>query len=249
MRELLLDGGREQPLVHADVDQPGLEAFVVERIHQLLVIHAPRILAQVLVGVVADGVALERVGLELLYGPVDLLQPAGLPRSEDGVRQHAARAGFLVDPGARRGLHLVGEEPVRRDIGRRAAETGDLGIAVEENLLDVVGELEVFQGLGFAHQRRVPAGLANRLAGAHEVLQARVIAQEVGMHVHDELLGERLGALVGHLRRGRFGATHRIERPIGVVHGDKGRRHPCRSREEGAPAHALLRAPVLRRIA
>ena len=60
------------------------------------------------------------------------------------------------------------------------------------------------------------------------------------MHVHDELFRERLGTLISHLRRGRFGAAHIIERPIGVVHRHKGRGHARRSLEEGTPAHALL---------
>ena len=60
------------------------------------------------------------------------------------------------------------------------------------------------------------------------------------MHIHDELFRERLGTLISHLRRGRFGAAHIIERPIGVVHGDKGRGHSRRSLEEGTPAHALM---------
>ena len=60
------------------------------------------------------------------------------------------------------------------------------------------------------------------------------------MHVHDELFRKRFGALIGHFWRGRFGAAHRIERPIGIIHGDKGRCHPCRGFEKGAPQHTVL---------
>src|SRR2546426_9852468 len=59
VRELLLDRGREQPLVDADVDEPRLERLLVERVDDLLVVEPPRVLADVLVGVVADRVALE----------------------------------------------------------------------------------------------------------------------------------------------------------------------------------------------
>src|SRR4029453_723206 len=79
VREFFSDRGREQSLMYTDIDQPGLEAFLVERIDHLLVIHAPRILAQLLMRVVTDSVALKRVGLELGDGAVDLLQPPGLP--------------------------------------------------------------------------------------------------------------------------------------------------------------------------
>src|SRR5262249_15181136 len=101
--------------------------------------------------VVADSIALKRVGLEFGDGAIDLLQPAGLARSEDGVGEHAARAGFLVDLGAGLYLHLVGEEPVLRHVRRRTTETGDLGITVEKDLLKIVRELEIVQGLRFPH--------------------------------------------------------------------------------------------------
>src|SRR5262245_46055807 len=83
VREFFSDRGREQSLVHADIDQPGLEASLVERVDYLLVIHAPGILTQLLMGIVTDGVALKRVRLKLGNGTVDLLQPARLPWSED----------------------------------------------------------------------------------------------------------------------------------------------------------------------
>src|SRR4029434_5568591 len=114
VREFFSNRGREQSLMYADVDQSSPEASLVERVDYLLVIHTPRILAQLLMGIVTDGVALERVWLKLGNGTVDLLQPAWLARGEDGVGEHAACAGFLVDLGTRLGLHLVGEEPVLR---------------------------------------------------------------------------------------------------------------------------------------
>jgi hypothetical protein len=47
-------------------------------------------------------------------------------------------------------------------------------------------------------------------------------------------------ALVGQLWCACFSAAHRIEPPIGVVHGDKGSSHACRRLEKGAPAHAVV---------
>ncbi|MNC85089.1 hypothetical protein D3C83_06660 [compost metagenome] len=60
------------------------------------------------------------------------------------------------------------------------------------------------------------------------------------MHVHDELLLQRLRALVGHLRRRRFRAAHRVERAVGVVHRDERRGHAGRALEERAAGDALL---------
>src|SRR5262245_14945705 len=105
MREFFSDRGWEQSLMHADIDQPCLKAFLVEGIDELLVIHAPWILTQLLMRVVTDGVALKRVGLEFGNGAINLLQPSGLPRGEDGVGEHAARAGFLIDLGTCLYLH------------------------------------------------------------------------------------------------------------------------------------------------
>ena len=114
VRELLLDRRREQSLVHAHLVVAGLEQLLVERIDELVVVHPPRVLAEVLVGVVADRIALERVGLEVTDGVVDLLHPPWIARREDGVAQQASRAGLTVHAGPRLGLHLVGEEPVLR---------------------------------------------------------------------------------------------------------------------------------------
>ena len=115
------------------------------------------------------------------------------------------RAGELVHLGARLGLHLVGEEPVARLLGGRARDQRDLGVAVEEDLLEVVLELQILEGLGLARERRVPARLAHRLARAHEALEARVVAQEMRVHVHDELVRQRLRALVRQLGRRGLG--------------------------------------------
>src|SRR4029450_287173 len=83
VRELLLDRRREQALVDAPLVVARLDELLVERIDELVVVHPPRVLAEVLVGVVADRVALERVRLGLLDSRVDLLHPPGVAGRED----------------------------------------------------------------------------------------------------------------------------------------------------------------------
>src|SRR3712207_7077448 len=53
---------------------PGLQQALVEGVENLLVVHAPGPLGHVLVGVVADRVALEAVGLQLLDRALHLIQ-------------------------------------------------------------------------------------------------------------------------------------------------------------------------------
>ncbi len=150
------------------------------------------------------------------------------------------RPGFLVDLGARVELHLIGKEPVARLLGRRTADASDFGVAVEKHFFKIVGELQVFDGLRFALQRGVPAGFADGFALAHKVGDARVVAQKMSMHVHDELIGQRLGALTRHLRDRRLGPARVIERAVGFVHGDKSRGHAGGGLEKSAAGHALF---------
>jgi hypothetical protein len=65
----------------------------------------------VLVGVVADGVALPRVGLEARVLLLDLLQPAVAAGREDGVREHArVPASLFTFSRASRFMSLVRKE-------------------------------------------------------------------------------------------------------------------------------------------
>ena len=244
MGEFAFDRRREKSLVDADVDHAGMvfapfhQPFI-ERIHDLFVVEAIGMLGQMLVGVVADGVALPRIGLELFHFLVDLVEPARPARGHDGVREHALRSCFLVDLGARVELHFIGQKPVVRVLGRRAADARDFGVAVEKHFFKIVGELQIFDGLRLALQRRIPTGFAHGFALAHEVGDARIVAQKMSMHVHDELIGQRLGALAGHLRNRRLGPARVIKAAVGFVHRDECRRHACGGLEEGAPRHAL----------
>src|SRR5580700_5729743 len=97
-------------------------------------------------GVVAYGVALAGLRLEREPG-IELLEPARLTWREDHVREQPARAGLAVELLARLRHLLVGEEPVPLDVRWRRRDERDLGVAVEEHLLDVVAVFEVLEGL------------------------------------------------------------------------------------------------------
>ena len=159
------------------------------------------------------------------------------------MREHAARAGFLVDLLAGVELHVVGQERVGRIDRVGAADARDLGVAVEEDLLEVVGEHQVLDRLRLADERRVPARLADRLALRDERLDRRALAQEVGVHVHHELALQRVGARLGELQIRRLALLHRVQRRrapgVGLVHRDERRRHAGGGLEERAAAHAV----------
>ena len=91
----------------------------------------------------------------------------------------------------------------------------------------------------------VPAGLADRLAHLDEAHDAGVVAQEVGVHVHDELVLERVGALLGHRGRRGFRLGDIEQRPVDLVHRDEGRGHAGGGLEEPAAVQALLAAEIV----
>ena len=122
----------------------------------------------------------------------------------------------------------------------------NLGVAVEEHLLLVVIELQVLDGLLAFGKLLVPARFTDRITHVDEGHDARVIAQEVGVHVHDELVLERGGALLGHGRGGGFRLAHLEQRPIDLVHRDKRRGHAGRALEEPTTVQTLLAAKVIR---
>ena len=172
------------------------------------------------------------------------IQP-GVARREDRVATAAARAGRLVHLGARVELHLVGQEPVARLLRRRAADQRHLGVAVEIDLLEPVRILQVLDRLRLADEAGIPAGLADRLASAHETFEPRVVAQEVRVHVHDELVFQPVGARLGEIDALRLGRRGAVERAIDLVHGDEGRRHAGGGLEEAAAGQACSCAELV----
>ncbi len=115
IRKRALGMRRKQALVHAHVLDAGLERLLVVRVDDLLVVHAPWPFGHRLVGVVADGVALDGIGLQLSQFLLVCFKCAGLAGREDQMRHRAfAAAGHLIDLLARLQLLLVGEEPVDR---------------------------------------------------------------------------------------------------------------------------------------
>ena len=161
------------------------------------------------------------------------------------------RARQPVHLGARLGLHLVGEEPVARLLRAASREISATLVSLSKiDFLEVVRELEVLERLRLAGERRVPARLAHRLARAHEALEPRVVAQEVRVHVHDELVRERLA---------RARAPSRASRPRRGSRRTAGRRPrssrrrppPCRprsGRSAGGDRPCCLRELVAERL-
>ena len=233
--------------MHTDVLDAVLHGQLIGLVGDLLVVHAPGVLALVLVGVVANRIALDGVGLHS-ERVLEMLEPTRLPRREDSVRHHALGAGLLVHPLARGNRHFVGQEPVLRHVGRRARDQRDLGVAIEEDFLEVVVPLQVLDGLRLVDQRGVPARLAHRLALAHECLDARVVAQEMRVHVHDELVFQRIRPLLCHGRRRCFRLVDIEDRAERVVHGDEGGRHAGGALKEGAAAQALFLAELIAHV-
>ena len=218
---------------------PAFTHYFVGAIGDFFVVHAPGMAGEILVGVVADGVALDGVGLEG-HGAVEIVEPAGRAGREDCVGEHAAGAGGLVHFLAGRGHHFVGEEPVAGDLRGRAGDQGDLGVAIEEDFLVVVVVLQVLDGLLAAFHLGIPAGVADRLAHFDEGIEARIVAQEMGVAVEDELILERVGALLGEFGSGGFGVGDIEDAAVDLVHGQIGGGHSGGGAEEGAAADALL---------
>ena len=68
------------------------------------------------------------------------------------------------------------------------------------------------------------------------------------MHVHDELVFERVCALLRHRRRRRFRLARVEDRAEGVVHGHEGGRHAGRGLKELAAIQALLLAELVAHV-
>jgi hypothetical protein len=73
-----------------------------------------------------------------------------------------------------------------------------------------------------------------------KVMDARAWAQEVRVHVHDELWRLRLRQFRGAAGALGLGLAHLEERPVDLVHRDERGRHAGGGAEEFPPRHAVL---------
>ena len=234
---------REQPLVDAHGGDACLHDLLVEGVHELLIIEPP--VGPELGGKerIADGVALPAVGLHDGDATIDLLDPPLALRREDGVAEKAARSGDLVDGRARGGDLVVGEEVPGGVVKGRPRQQRDLGVAVDEDLLHIVLELEAGEVV-LAREGGIPV-LLGVLGQVEQPLLLEVVAHEVRLVVDDELPGQRSGPGVGDARGLRLGRGHLEEGPEDLVHGQEGRGHARAAGQEAPAAQAVAPAEVV----
>jgi hypothetical protein len=188
---------------------------------------------------IADRVRLPRIRLVGRDRLVDLIHPPRLGRRDHCVGKQAPGSGEIVDHFARLDDLVVGEEPPRRIVERRAAQQRQLGIAVVVDLFDIVEELVPGQTRRlFLLDLRIPV-LGGEVVQAEQFLVVEVVTDEVGLHVEDELPGEALCSRLHQLRRMRFGRVD-LEHvgPIDLLHGEEGGGHAAACRQELAAAEA-----------
>ena len=171
----------------ADVPDTRFHRLLIEGVHQLLVVEVVGVVGQFLMGVVADRVALPRIGLVDLDRLVDQVEPAWPARGDREMRHHPPRAGFFVDLLAGFEHLLLRDEPIFGHFRRRIRQQRHLGVAVHVNFFDVIGVFQIVDRLFLVTDFLVPAGLANRFSRLDKAHQARVVAQEMGVAVDDEL--------------------------------------------------------------
>ena len=160
--------------------------------------------------------------------------------------EQAPGARDLVDGRAGRGDLVVAQEIPALVVEGRAGQERDLGVAVHEDLLDVVLELVPGERIG-AGQRRVPV-LVGVLGEVEQAVLLEVVADEMRLVIDDELPREGLGPPVGHARRLRLGWRHVEQRPEHLVHGEEGRRHAGGARQEPAAVHPVSAPEIVGQI-
>jgi hypothetical protein len=107
------------------------------------------------------------------------------------VAEHAPGPGFVINFLPRFGHLLVGEEP-SCSMSDGAEEISEILVSPSRNIsFYVVIELQVLDCLLSFRQLMVPAGLTDRIAHVNESHDAGVVAQEMGVHVHDERTGDQ----------------------------------------------------------
>ena len=213
--------GQRQSLMDAHQVHAELKNLLVERIHQLLVVHPEREFALALhhAGIELPGINLQFQGVAFC-----LLQEIREERRHQPMGEQTSRTCHSVDAGTAF-HHFVGIEHVE-EIRGHPADHRHLRIAVEEHLFYEVSKLQVallrFHAGQFLVERR--RELAEKqgfmAAGAHMM----------GLYVeHERVLGPqlRIGFQIGGFRR-----MHPKPGAEDLVHGEKGHRHPGTASEE-----------------
>ena len=232
--------------MHADSIDARLQQPFIEGIKQLFIIHPPWVDGQMLVGIVANRIALEAIGLELFDGTLHLLHPAWPTGRENGVRQNALGAGGVIHALASIELHVIGQEPVNRFFRRCAADQRYLGIRIKKHFLEPACFHQILNGLFLADQIRIPPRTPHRAARIHEGHDARIRAQEMRMHIHDELVLQRRSTRCRRIRLLRLSTAHGIKRAMDFIHGQEGGRHAGSGLQKATPAQPLLGTDFIR---
>ena len=178
------------------------------------------------------------------------IQPACLGVNTEWASSRREPLILLIDARAIAIWSLVRKSQVGSSKGAPGQQR-HLGVAVDEDLLEVVLELVAGQGV-LAPERRVPV-LLGVLGEIEQARLVEVVAHEVGLGVDDELLGERARPLVRPPRAS--GPRPRSRRRAGRrPRSWPGRRPPCpaleaRNRRRSIPcrgprpsASSLMRA-------
>ena len=198
-----------------------------------------------LVGIVANRIALEAIGLELFDGTLHLIHPAWPTGRENGVRQNAFGAGSVIHALASIELHVIGQEPVNRFFRRRAADQRHLGIRIKKHFLEPACFHQILNGLFLADQIRIPPCPPHCAACIHKGHDACIRAQEMRMHIHDELVLQRCSTRCSCIRLLRLCTAYRIKRAMDFIHGKEGSRHTGCGLQKAPPPQALFGADLI----
>ena len=164
---------------------------------------------------VADRIALPAVDAEFLDGVIHVVHPAFRLRLDNAVRQHPPRTGNGIDGFASGRNLVVGQEEIGFVIDRRARQNDDIGIAVDEDFLDVVGELQPIQ-FDFALHAGIPVCFGELRDGGN--VGRVIVPHEMRLAIEDELLRQACGPRIRHPGIRCFRLCNVVKRTEDLVH-------------------------------
>ena len=97
-----------------------------------------------------------------------------------------------------------------------------------------------------ADQIGVPARTPHRAPRIHEGHDARIGAQEMRVHIHDELIFECRSTRCRRIRLLCLSVAYRIKRSMDFIHGKEGCRHAGSGLQKAPPPQALLGTDFIR---